>query len=113
MTLVLISGLIGIVLWLLIANRHNNLSASRPKIHVPNWLAFIIGSKSNHVDIGLLALQIIILLFVVWTVFVTVMIAPGEYRGTVWRFGCLLSFLLVSVLTIILALFTKSRRSDL
>jgi len=113
MTLVLLSSLIGIVSWLVIANRHNNLSSSRPKIYVQNWLAYVVGSKSNHVDLGLLALQIIIFLFVVWTAFVTLTIAPGEYRGIVWRFGCLISFLLVSTLTIILALLTKNRSSDL
>ena len=105
MDLVLVTLLMGIPAWLLVASKYRTISSKRPQIQVPFWLARICGAPSSNIDLGLFSMQLLILLFIFWTL----LVPRGQGESNIWQPGCLVLFFIVSIATIILGLFTRRK----
>jgi hypothetical protein len=88
--------LIGIMGWLNGIVMHH--FSSRNKVQVPTWLTFLSGKPSGNVDPVGLSIQILSLVFILWTVFLLLVIPPGEARLLLGQRGCI--FLLIASLSL-------------
>lgn len=95
--------IIGGAVWFVCALLQRKAHLHPKSVIVPSWLAWLGGRNNTVIIPRLLLIQILTILFVLWTVFVITIFPASEYRRLFWQRGCMLLFGSIVVLAIFLA----------
>lgn len=99
--------IIGGAVWFICTLLQRKAYLHPKSVVVPSWLAWLGGVKNNTVIPRLLLIQILTVLFVLWTVLVITIFPASEYRRLFWQRGCMFLFVSIVVLAIFLARLAK------